>query len=95
MNNCGAFIGVLTAVVGAGIVGTPFYFMHQDDIRREQAERVAPFHKGDIVKSRVMGFRGMVTGLRCQFTPCEYWVRFYGQSSEEISVNGFEIEPIP
>jgi hypothetical protein len=60
---------------------------------RHAAERAhAAFQPGDIVRSRVTNFRGMVTGVSCA-VGCEFRVRFYAATMVPVWVEEYEIEP--
>lgn len=69
----GPIVGFLACA--ALFFGYMSHIQHKHDAAEVAAVANAPYHVGDIVRTRVANFRGVVTGVIC-YNGCQFEVRF-------------------
>lgn len=86
-----AGIAIAACITGAVAFGVKSW---GDSLERERLALYAsaPYSVGQIVRSKVGGFRGVVSAISCG-NVCTYRVRFPVASMQEQWVSAYEIEP--
>lgn len=87
-------------IIGIGItlaiLGGPIWFVYDQTIKQriavEAATKAARFSVGQVVRSKIGRFRGVVTSVGC-YGECHYSVRFPTASMQEQWVLESELEP--
>lgn len=90
---------VIVALISGSIImpfaifiGWGIYSMHTETAQILSEEALAKYPAGTIVKTKIGGFRGIVTSPDC-YHGCSYWVRFPTASMQPQRVSEYEIQP--
>lgn len=82
---------IWACVMLAAFAGYSWYEAYQSSKRQEYLYSHVAFMPGEIVRSRIANFRGVVTAVSC-YESCEYRVRFPVNSMEPIWMQPGELE---
>lgn len=88
-------VGLISASIFAPFIGFMWWSIHDMNVntaRVRSEEASAKYPAGTIVKTKIGGFRGIVTSPDC-YHGCSYWVRFPTASMQPQHVSEYEIQP--
>lgn len=82
----------MVLTITACVAGPLFYWQHAESMATDKARANAAFQVGEIVKTRIANFRGMVTDVVCRSEGCNYVVRFNVASMEPQYLGEYELQ---
>lgn len=84
----------ITFVIAIAFVSWSIYESSLEYEARDLAALHSKFRPGEMVKTHIANFRGVITDRRCEAGSCDYAVRFPVNSMEPVWMGETELEAI-